>query len=1655
MLRWRHHIRLRLRKPSLPNFIAEGAREKVSRQDLSFCTTMDASELARWTRFAAKGGIGKATAIQDCVAEGSEDLMFLQDDEIIVLMHLPEPENTYLGYCEGVVGRFNSEGVRFQGKLKKPVMTKRSSATAVASRSSLTQYASASPVPSLYAMSPAPVSPHPLSPAQVHLTTASPRNSAGALSSPDQAEVAAFRNLVRSASPPARLSTHSPPPTSAAPDSSYSLTVNSPSDDNAMLTPTMMHSSSSTLSTAQGEGPSTPQAGIEFPITVPTQALEAVATEPDQKVLTETENAIELAQEGQDVMLVDEVDVTPKGNEAIAANEPDMALPEIPRRILHNRNGSTASTASSVYSQRASRLSAQFMDMRRMSALARGNPASEEPQESAAAEESKERLSKGSDEDGGYGIGLSMLQNMVGNNRMSFASTDSESMYGDDPEEKNEDTRTPSPVATEEDRTQLGHSQPGLSVSTDRNLPPLTSSTNSSPVPSPVLSVASSSRSIPAPGTSRPGMSRSSTSLSISKSEASEDWDGMSIYDSYRYSRHSMASKASRYSFASINDGGRGGEVEEVPPLPASASFAAAQAEGRMNEGLQINAVKAQMTFPGENTMPLSPRSRNGPPDSPNLPKGLKGRPTPLDLQNNTISPLIHATFGSPASASFTDGTRHSSDASSSSFGSPPPQHLRSPLSPSGSMQGTASALRQRMEEERRMQGDSNMLTFTRQVPESKFAIVVEDDEVPNDGASGEGTVTSHSRARSVSVQESAGDAEQRFSQLTRDSQASAEGIPMRPVSAQREVLPKIQVENLHVAQAVFPSQPPNVGSPTSAMSPYLLSSLPPLSAGSSSTASPSSPLAPGPPSPGITVPEPVSTPTSPYFGNARTSMFMPHPNAPRLRPQKGAAAGPMYGRKSVVYGDDPAAQQARLPRLGSAVHAMHMAQKPVFYPNGARMLATIYGRCEVDLSASLGPVPMLFSLEPPNVMLARKTPPPSAAMSPPPLLSSQVPPRISTSSPKPQEGSASTPAEPQPQLKPTPQPNVFPAPSKPRPRSRSFSDVDKTSLASDASDSTRWDGQDSTGTRQSSPKPVPQRSSSTSFSSNTPKTTAPMRSVSARPVVARQSPLSLPQNNTVVALTDQNAGATTSQTSQLISKPGLRQVVSSIQLRGSTPRSPPLSPTVNRVRKGSDAQRSVASPTPSSSSYSPDLRSSSRISEDTENGDTSLTATPPLSIVRGSTSSGTPAHSRTPSIRSKLSMSAMRSDVNSDAVSPVTPTDEREVDVIQVKDMDFELVPPTGLGNSSIRGSMDSIRRGSVDTRGGVDPQRSTSPTIPSGLGRPNSPSIHENASIASRSMKGPEETVQVHRQLETKWLAILSATSPDQMRKSKKVKKILLDGVPSSLRSVIWANLANVKAHRMKDVYGKLSSRGKVAASGHIEHDLEQFFPNDERFKSATGPVATLLQAYLTMAPDIRYYSGLTLIAGYLLNQGPEEDAFWTFVSVMDLHLRGYFSPNPLLFEVDAALFSKAIEANDGALAKKLLVQLRLPPPVICKPWFTSIFARSLPTEYMVRVWDMFLFDGIPFLFRVGLAIASCCRRQLLETTDSNVALGLLAAPPLECLPDDVEAFITLAYSIKLKDEDILKQRVKMETTLRKQTQQQRPSRPTAGASITIRRA
>jgi hypothetical protein len=90
------------------------------------------------------------------------------------------------------------------------------------------------------------------------------------------------------------------------------------------------------------------------------------------------------------------------------------------------------------------------------------------------------------------------------------------------------------------------------------------------------------------------------------------------------------------------------------------------------------------------------------------------------------------------------------------------------------------------------------------------------------------------------------------------------------------------------------------------------------------------------------------------------------------------------------------------------------------------------------------------------------------------------------------------------------------------------------------------------------------------------------------------------------------------------------------------------------------------------------------------------------------------------------------------------------------------------------------------------------------------------------------------------------------------------------------------------------------------------------------------------------------------------------------MDTHLRPYFSVGlpstsqnvgvrSTQMEVDAALYSRALESIDPPVSKKIFVDLGIVPGIICQPWFTSLFVGALPPEYVNRIWDVFLYEGV----------------------------------------------------------------------------------------------
>ncbi|RKP10628.1 rab-GTPase-TBC domain-containing protein, partial [Thamnocephalis sphaerospora] len=274
-----------------------------------------------------------------------------------------------------------------------------------------------------------------------------------------------------------------------------------------------------------------------------------------------------------------------------------------------------------------------------------------------------------------------------------------------------------------------------------------------------------------------------------------------------------------------------------------------------------------------------------------------------------------------------------------------------------------------------------------------------------------------------------------------------------------------------------------------------------------------------------------------------------------------------------------------------------------------------------------------------------------------------------------------------------------------------------------------------------------------------------------------------------------------------------------------------------------------------------------------------------------------------------------------------------------------------------------------------------------------------------------------------EAKWAAIMNKFQPSSIRKSKKVRRLIKQGIPDSIRGTVWMYLANVDKYRKPGVYAELQDREHLEIHETIERDIQRCYPNHVFFAEAQGEgQATLhnvLKAYAHYNPAVGYCQGMGRLVGLMLMQLSEEDAFWLLVATIDQHLNGYYSPNLGRLRVDATVFEHLLASHSPALAKHLSDNGVVPLMYVTQ-WFLTLFTMALPWSAVLRVWDVFYFGGNKFLFRVALGILDISRDVLLRHCPENTEIlsYLLHLPAEKMNADDI---LRAAFKVRLRRQDI----------------------------------
>ncbi|KAG0006938.1 hypothetical protein BGZ65_001546 [Modicella reniformis] len=281
-------------------------------------------------------------------------------------------------------------------------------------------------------------------------------------------------------------------------------------------------------------------------------------------------------------------------------------------------------------------------------------------------------------------------------------------------------------------------------------------------------------------------------------------------------------------------------------------------------------------------------------------------------------------------------------------------------------------------------------------------------------------------------------------------------------------------------------------------------------------------------------------------------------------------------------------------------------------------------------------------------------------------------------------------------------------------------------------------------------------------------------------------------------------------------------------------------------------------------------------------------------------------------------------------------------------------------------------------------------------------------------------------NRENELKWVHAATRLQADNVKKSNKYKKLVRRGIPSSVRGRVWLFLAKADVYRQPGVFDELCKRGPVPIHEVIERDIHRCYPDHIHFRDGMGGTGqqdlhSVLKAYAHYKPDVGYCQGMGRLVGMMLMQMPVEDAFWLLVATIEGYMQDYYTPSLRQLRIDAQVFERLLKVQDPPLADHL-EKNDVIPLMYMTQWFMTLYTMSLPWASVLRVWDVFYFDGVKALFRIGLAIFHLSRDHLLNNCpSSSELLAYILHIPLENLAP--KPLLEAALQIKLRKQSVQK--------------------------------
>ena len=286
-------------------------------------------------------------------------------------------------------------------------------------------------------------------------------------------------------------------------------------------------------------------------------------------------------------------------------------------------------------------------------------------------------------------------------------------------------------------------------------------------------------------------------------------------------------------------------------------------------------------------------------------------------------------------------------------------------------------------------------------------------------------------------------------------------------------------------------------------------------------------------------------------------------------------------------------------------------------------------------------------------------------------------------------------------------------------------------------------------------------------------------------------------------------------------------------------------------------------------------------------------------------------------------------------------------------------------------------------------------------------------------------EELLKVNARTE-KWQYMLEHYKTYQSIKRFKLKSRTRKGIPDNLRSYVWQLFAGKDKLVIKGLFEKLDKEPINKNSElSIIKDLDRTYPLCQLFKEKYGKgqrnLFRVLSNYSKYNKNIGYVQGLGYLAALFLIYMDEESAFYMLHAVIkNYEMEGLYLPGfPDLkkkFYVLLNLEKKFIPEIYNILKRDEAL-----PSFYASEWFMCLFCKNLKPNILVRIIDVFLYEGYKVIYRFAIAFLKMKENDFIKNPSGIFYSSVTLKKLFENI--EVEELFKEAFDLNLSKKHIAK--------------------------------